>query len=95
MKLRITLADKAPFYVDTRPVDNVRYEEVAQKHKWGTAQESPMRFMYFLAFAACSREGHVARESGFSAFLDELVDVDPEGTDEVDANPTERAPMPE
>lgn len=88
MKLKVTLAETEPFYVDTRPVDNVRFEEIAQKHKWGSAQDAPMRYMYFLAFMASSREGRWDRAKGFDSFLDELVDVDPEGTDEDDANPT-------
>jgi hypothetical protein len=91
VKISVSLENREAFLVDTRPVDMVRFEDVAQKHKWGTAAESPMRFVYFLAFAACCREGHFERARGFDAFMEELVDAEPEDNDE---NPTDPGPTP-
>lgn len=84
MKITVTMADREAWVVDTRPIDNVRFEDTARKHRWGTVQDSPMRYMYFLAYAASTRNGHFPVSKGFDAFLDELVDVDAE--DEATAN---------
>jgi len=65
-----------PLVVRTRPADNILYEETARRHRWGKLDENPMRYLYFLAFAACCRLGHADRAAGFDAFVDELVDVD-------------------
>ena len=76
--MTVTLEGRDPFEVDTRPVDNVRFEDLARRNNWASVKDGPMRYMYFLAFAAAQRSGAWPREEGFDAFLDLLVDVDAE-----------------
>lgn len=83
MKITVKLADREPLIIDTRPIDNVRFEDTARKHKWGTIQEAPMRYMYFLAYAACTRTGNYESSRGFDTFMVDLVDVDAEVDAEV------------
>lgn len=85
MKMTVRLADREAFIVDTRPIDNVRFEDTARRHKWGSVQDVPMKYMYFTAYAACTRSGEFDPAKGFEAFLDVLVDVDPEADSDTDA----------
>ena len=91
MNLTVELEGRERFTVATRPVDNIRFEDTARKHKWGAVQDSPMRYLYFLAYAACTRTGEWDAQSGFDAFMAALVDVSP---DEDTETPTPPGPGP-
>jgi hypothetical protein len=93
MRLTVELEGREPFDVETRPIDNVRYEDTARRKKWGVLQENPMRYLYFLAFAASQRIDAWPKESGFDAYLEQLVDVQPEDEDGAET-PTPPGPGP-
>lgn len=74
-------------YTDIRVLmpDLIRYEDVAQRHKWGTIQESPLRGITFAAYAALVRTGQYDGDKGFPEFCNEVAMVykqdDEEGVD--------------
>lgn len=68
--------------------DLIRYEDVAQRHKWGSMEQSPMRAMAFIGYAALCRLGLYDGDRGFPEFSSELKMVyKQDATEEMDPTP--------
>lgn len=64
-----------------------RTEEIAARLKWGTNQESPFRWLTFLAYAVMTRTGLYDVTKGFDEFQEDCAMVS-DGEDE-EVNPTQ------
>lgn len=67
--------------------DMIRYSDVAQRHKWRSMEDDPIRAGAFLAYAAMTRTGLYDANKGFDDFTNDVAMV---STDFGDAlEPTE------
>lgn len=56
--------------------DQVKYAEVARRHKWGTPEDDAIRMGGFLAYAAMVRLGLYDQAKGFDEFVTDVADID-------------------
>ena len=66
--VHVIMADGSEWDAQTLNPDLLRFEATAGKHKWAGPQESPMRWLTFLAWRAGLREGHIPSDLTWEEF---------------------------
>jgi hypothetical protein len=91
LRILIELDGREPFIVSTRLSDHNVWDVTRAKHKWPTAQEAPLTWMGFIAWAAARRTGAIETSLTWEQFLAECVSVErpEEDTQEDDAEPAD------
>lgn len=64
--------------------DMIRYSDVAQRHKWRSMEDDPIRGGAFLAYAAMTRMGIYDANKGFDDFTNDVAMVSADFGDAVD-----------
>lgn len=64
--------------------DMIRYSDVAQRHKWRSLEDDPIRGGAFLAYAAMTRMGIYDSNKGFDEFTNDVAMVSADFGDAVD-----------
>ena len=64
--------------------DMIRYSDVAQRHKWRSLEDDPIRGGAFLAYAAMTRMGIYDSNKGFDDFTNDVAMVSADFGDAVD-----------
>lgn len=67
--------------------DMIRYSDVAQRHKWRSLEDDPIRGGAFLAYAAMTRMGIYDSNKGFDDFTNDVAMVSADFGDAVDPTP--------
>ena len=67
--------------------DMIRYSDVAQRHKWRSLEDDPIRGGAFLAYAAMTRMGIYDSNKGFDEFTNDVAMVSADFGDAVDPTP--------
>lgn len=68
--------------------DMIRYSDVAQRHKWPSLEDDPIRAGAFMGYAAMTRLGLYDKTRGFDDFVNDVAMVSADFGDELE--PTER-----
>lgn len=66
--------------------DMVRTEEIGGRLKWGSMNDSPVRYAAFMAYAVMTRTGLYDATKGFDDFQDDCETIIPD--EEFEVNPT-------
>jgi hypothetical protein len=93
LRISVELDGREPFIVATRLSDHNVWDVTRAKHKWPTAQEAPLTWMGFIAWAAARRTGAIEASLTWEQFLAECISVerpdkDAEEEDGKTADPT-------
>jgi hypothetical protein len=72
-RVHVIMADGAEWDAQTLNPDLLAYERTATKHRWPTADKSPMNWLTFLAWRAGLREGHIDSTVTWERFSEELA----------------------
>lgn len=64
--------------------DMMRYSDVAQRHKWQSIEDDPIRGGAFIAYAAMTRLGMYDKTRGFDEFVNEVAMVSADFGDAVE-----------
>ena len=98
LSIRIYLEDRDAFTVQTRLIDHNMWDVTRAKHKWPTAQDAPLTWMGFIAWAAARRTGAIENTMTWEQFLSQCESVEQPDDEEEDdgaiADPTLRAVGP-
>ena len=97
LDIEVFLVDREPFTVTTTLLDHNTWDLTRARHKWPTAQDAPLTWMGFLAWAAARRTGAIERELTWELFLGQCLSVRrPEDAEEDEGaapvDPTQLAP---
>lgn len=68
--LAVTLDDGTVLDVQTQNPDLIRWEKTQAKHGWPKAQDAPMTWLTFIAWAALRRESAIPAELTWETFSD-------------------------
>jgi hypothetical protein len=93
LQIVVKLESREPFTVTVKLSDHNLWDMTRAKHKWPTAQEAPLTWMGFLAWAAARRTGAIESTLTWETFLAECDSVERPDTEEDDelADPTRTA----
>lgn len=64
--------------------DMIRYSDVAQRHKWPSLENDPIRAGAFMGYAAMTRMGLYDKTRGFDDFVNEVAMVNADFGDELE-----------
>lgn len=68
--------------------DRLRGEEVGARHKWGSPEDKPMKYLTFYTYASLIRTGRLAAGTTFDQFIDLHEDIAVAGQETVDPTVT-------
>ena len=99
LDIEVFLTDREPFTVTTTLMDHNTWGLTRARHKWPTAQDAPLPWMGFLAWAAARRTGAIEPALTWELFLGQCLSVRrPEDAEEdgvlSQVDPTQLAPGP-
>jgi hypothetical protein len=93
LSIEVELPDREPYTVTVALIDHNLWDITRAKHKWPTAQEAPLTWMGFLAWAASRRSGAVDVSMTWESFLGQCLSVgSPEAQEATPVGPTQLAP---
>jgi hypothetical protein len=98
-RLRVVLGDDRVVQVQAINADLVRFDMVKARHKeWPTAEEGPLLWVTFVAWAALRRTAVIPESVTWDDFwqsaqdVENLTDDSPDGSDAVDPTRLEAVP---
>lgn len=68
--------------------DMIRYSDVAQRHKWASLEDDPIRAGAFMGYAAMTRLGLYEPTRGFDEFVNDVAMVSADFGETVNPTPT-------
>jgi hypothetical protein len=92
LRISVELDGREPFIVATRLSDHNVWDTTRAKHKWPTAQEAPLTWMGFIAWAAARRTGVIEASLTWEQFLVECISVERPDDEEEDARTADPTP---
>jgi hypothetical protein len=75
LSIEVELPEREPYTVTVALIDHNIWDITRAKHKWPTAQEAPLTWMGFLAWAASRRTGAIDISMTWEAFLGQCLSV--------------------
>lgn len=100
-RVRVIRDGQEPLDIQTDNRDMLAWEQTAIRHKWGSFQDRPFKWLTFLAWSAARRAGAITPELTYERWEAEVLSISDTNQDEttVDDNPdlgspTEPGPEP-
>jgi hypothetical protein len=76
LSIDVYLVDREPYTVSTTLQDHNTWDLTRARHKWPTAQDAPLTWMGFLAWAASRRTGAIEAGLTWELFLSQCLSVE-------------------
>jgi len=90
--IRASQNGSEPLEIQTDNRDLLAWEQTAIRHKWGSFQERPFKWLTFLSWSAARRAGTVETSLTYEAWEADVLSVADTASDEDAGRPTDAEP---